>query len=77
MLPLIKGTSRTNEKERSLEELSDTISRFRNLLKSVAAEGGIPLLVELVDRGSSKAKEQAVGLLRRLAELSQGYVCCL
>ena len=63
-------TSRTEEREGPLLELHRLVERNKNLAEAVVTEGGILPMVEVASRGSMKAKEQAVAVLRRMASLS-------
>ena len=63
-------SSRTEDREGPLTELHLLVERNKHIAEVVASEGGIPPMVEIASRGSMKAKEQAVAVLRRMAGLS-------
>ena len=71
----LRAANTTNEREVAALELSQ-LSAMQNraaILSAIVEEGGIAPLVELVDRGSLKSKEHAVGVLRRVADYTKVY----
>ena len=71
----LREATRADEKELAAVELCGLSAQPGRaaILSAIVEEGGIAPLVELLERGSSKAKEHAVGVLRRVADHSRVY----
>ncbi|KAL1522513.1 hypothetical protein AB1Y20_017500 [Prymnesium parvum] len=65
----LRTTEKSDEKEAALAQLVSLVEKSKALMVVVLSEGGIGPIIQMMDRGSSKAKEQSLVLLRRVAEL--------